>query len=310
MRARANMLRKTRDFFHTRGVIEVDTNILSTFAPVDAHIDIMRVDMRENKTGYLHSSPEYEMKKLLAGGSGDIYQLGHVFRAEEQEGPWHSLEFTMLEWYRVGMAYEDLISETLDLIELFLPGLPHQILTYRRAFRMFSQIDYVTDDLTPHVVSLSKDAITWDRDTQLSLLFSHLIEPHLGKELLTVITNYPSSQAALAKTVIEDGLPVARRFEVYYRGIELANGFDELLDAKEQRKRLENANKKRVSLGKNPLPIDEDFLAALEKGLPECCGVAVGFDRLMKLKKIEESHLLKIPYATSNLGQLETAGQH
>ncbi|MBS0628602.1 MAG: EF-P lysine aminoacylase GenX [Verrucomicrobia bacterium] len=278
---RATMFAAARKFFADRGILEVDTNILSTAAPIDAYIDVMKVDMGGGKIGYLHTSPEYELKKLLAQDSGDIYQLSHVYRAGE-EGPRHSPEFTMAEWYRVGMDYEPFIEETLEFIRLFLPNLPSEILSYRQAFEQIGKIDYIHDDLTPHLLPFSSSAVDWDRDTQLSLLFSHLVEPHLGQGRLTIITDYPASQASLAKTIIVDGVKVGHRFEIYYDGIELANGFDELTDPIEQRIRLEEENEKRFSLGKEKLPIDEEFIAALYH-LPQSCGVAVGFDRLMML---------------------------
>ena len=275
------MLAKTRQFFADRNVLEADTPILSSAAPVDAHIDVMRVEMGRGKVGYLHTSPEYGLKKLLAKGSGDIYQLGHVFRQDE-EGPLHSPEFTMLEWYRVGMPYETFIEETLDLIRLFLGELPSETLTYREAFLKYAKVNYTQDDLIPLLHPFSPDAIHWDRDTQLDLLFTHLIEPHLGSDKLTVITDYPTSQAALAKTALVNEEQVAKRFEVYFNGIELSNGFDELTNAQEQRIRFEAENQKRIELGKEALPIDEEFLKALAT-LPDCCGVAVGFDRLVAL---------------------------
>lgn len=278
LQKRAEMLAAVRSFFSHRHVLEVDTNILSKTAPIDAHIEIMKVDMGYGQTGYLHSSPEYELKKLLSKGSGDIYQLGHVFRAEE-ESPLHSPEFTMLEWYRVTMAYEDFIEETLDVIRLFLGDLPATISTYEEAFFEHAHINYQSD-LTDHVLPFSKEAIHWDRDTQLNLLFTHLVEPKLQD--LTVIKDYPSSQAALAKTAVIDGKNIARRFEVYFKGVELANGYDELTDGKEQKRRLVEENQKRLSLGKKELPIDEAFIACLDS-MPECCGVAVGFDRLVML---------------------------
>ncbi|MDN3506941.1 MAG: EF-P lysine aminoacylase EpmA [Simkaniaceae bacterium] len=282
MRERAKKLAATRAFFAKKNVLEADTNILSTTAPVDAFIDVMQVDMGSGKTGYLHTSPEYGLKKLLASGSGDVYQLGHVFRAEE-ESPLHSPEFTMLEWYRVGMPFNDFIEETLELFRLFLGPLPSEILTYKQAFLLLAGID-IHANLAPHTLPFSDDAPNWDRDTQLNLLFSHLVEPKLGQDILTVIVDWPSTQAALAKTHTTDGEIVAKRFEIYFKGIELANGFDELTDPQEQRMRLEKENQKRLSLGKNTLPIDEEFLVALET-LPDCCGVAVGFDRLILLSK-------------------------
>ncbi len=283
LKKRAALLKAVRQFFDSRNILEADTNILSTTAPVDAHIDIMRVEMGNEKIGYLHSSPEYELKKLLAKGSGDIFQLGHVFRAEE-ESPWHMPEFTMLEWYRVNMPYETFIEETLDLIRLFLGDLPASVFTYRQAFEEFAGVDYL-GDLKESVSQFSNQAHLWDRDTQLNLLFSHIVEPKL--QGLTVIRDFPASQAALAKTSVADGVPIARRFEVYFKGIELANGFEELTDSNEQRIRLQRENEKRLALGKNTLPIDEDFITCVDH-LPPCCGVAVGFDRLVVLSPTPE----------------------
>jgi len=289
---RSLMMSKVRSFFAQKGVIEVDTPILSPAAPIDAHIDVMEVNMGHGSVGYLHTSPEYGLKKLLAAGSGDIYQLSHVFRQNE-EGPLHRPEFMMLEWYRVGMDYSHFIEETLDLIRLFVGPKSAQILTYRGAFQEALGIDIFQENdfamvAKNHQIEVSSDAKNWDKDTWLTLLFSHLIEPHLGQDSLCVITEYPASQAALAKTALVDESLVARRFEVYFKGIELANGFDELTDAKEQRQRFEEENAHRLRLGKKALPIDESFLAALESGLPDCCGVAVGFDRLMMLHLNEE----------------------
>lgn len=280
---RAQMFTSVRSFFAARSVLEVDTPMLSPTAPVDCHIDIMRVD----KMGYLHSSAEYGMKKLLALGIGDIYQLSHTFRAEESS-PLHSPEFTMLEWYRIKLSYQELIEETLDLIRLFFSPLPSEQLSYREAFLRYVGFDCFEPQnfaqiASDHKLDIVSDA-SWDKDTWLNLLFSLIVEPHLGKEKLTVIDSYPASQAALAKVAVVDGHAVARRFEIYYRGIELANGYDELTDSQQQRSRFLENNEKRIAMGKEAYPIDEEFLWALEQGLPDCRGVAVGFDRLMLLR--------------------------
>ncbi len=278
---RAECLAKARSFFAERGVIEVDTNVLSPYAPIDQHIDVMKVDTGNgpggHQVGYLHTSPEYAMKKLLAQGAPDIYQLGHVFRAGE-ESPIHSPEFTMLEWYRIGAEYDAFIDETLNLIRLFLGDLPKEILSYRDALQKFAGVDLDSDLHEAHAIEPASHE--WDRDTKLDLLFTHLVEPNLGKGVLTVITEYPASQAALAKKHLVDGREVARRFEVYCEGIEYANGYDELTDPVEQRARLIEEDEARIAMGKESLPIDEEFIEALGS-MPECCGVAVGFDRLV-----------------------------
>lgn len=292
LRDRADMLKSARAFFEAQGVMEVDTPMLSAAAPIDLHIDVMKVSLKNNQTGYLHTSPEYAMKRLIASGIGDIYQIGHTFR-DGEIGPLHNPEFTMVEWYRLGIPFDQMIAETLDFIRLFLgSSMPQQTMTYRQTLLHYLNIDYNTATL-PELLACAKsrgldlpaDAATWDRDTLLQLLVSFIIEPHLGIDELFVLKYFPSSQAALSKTLrLPDGESVACRFEVYYKGIELANGYHELTDAIEQKRRLEASNAARLQAGKDALKIDEKFIEALRSGLPDCCGVAVGFDRLMMLK--------------------------
>lgn len=287
LQKRARMLAHVRAFFAQREVLEVDTPILSHAAPIDTHIEVMSVQWASQEKAYLHTSPEYAMKRLLAQGIGDIYQLGHVFRAEEA-GRLHNPEFTMIEWYRVGIPFQMLIDETLDMIRLFLGDIPAHTYTYAEAFEKFVGIDYrkaSPQDLKiialKHNLSLPSDADTWDTDTFLHFIMAFLIEPQLAG--LHVIRDFPASQAALAQTCQKGDERIAERFEVYFNGIELANGFHELTDPVEQRKRLVQANHEREKLGKNILPIDERFVAALEH-MPDSCGVAVGFDRLLMLQ--------------------------
>jgi elongation factor P--(R)-beta-lysine ligase len=281
------MFEKARGFFKEKNVLEVDCPALLQAAPIDLHIDVMQVD----PAGYLHTSPEYGMKRLLAAGSGDIYQISHVFRAAEI-GPLHNPEFTMAEWYRVGFTFEEMIEETLSFIRLFLGDLPKKAMSYRQLLQEHLNIDYLnctTEDLLTlaktHQLDLPQDSSLWDKDTLLQLLISFLIEPKLGQNSLFVLTHFPASQAALSKTLtLPSDEMVALRFEVYYQGIELANGYHELTDAAEQEKRLIASNEARIKAGKKSLKIDTQFLNALKCGLPDCCGVAVGFDRLMQLK--------------------------
>lgn len=289
LRDRGNMLARARTFFSERNVLEVDCPLITQAASVDAHIDLIETDGGAD-IRYLHSSPEYGMKRLLADGIGDIYQLAHVFRKGEVSGK-HNPEFTMAEWYRLGITFEQMIHETADFVRLFIGDLPLRILSYRDAFKDYLQIDYLTASNSellefmksrgiipyPGVEEEGKDAI-------LNLILGSLIEPQLGRGEICALAYYPSTQAALAKTAMRGEEKVAERFELYFEGIELANGYHELADATEQRERLKESNAHRVQLGKSPLPIDEHFLKALEKGLPECCGVAVGFDRLMMLR--------------------------
>lgn len=290
--------------------MEVDCPMLGHAAPIDTHIDVMRVELGENTWGYLHTSPEYGMKRLLAAGLGDCYQLGHVFRLGES-GHKHNPEFTMLEWYRVGMAYGPFIEETLDLVRLLLGPLvlPDSVsfLSYRAALKRYAGIDYVTattSDLIACAIShgqhLSPEAKAWDKDTLLHFLLGLVVEPHLGQQELLVLHDYPSSQAALARTVQKLDETVAERFEIYYRGVELANGYHELTDAAEQRRRLYEEEQMRLTMGKSPLVIDENFLRAIEDGLPPCCGVAVGFDRLLMLRLGKTSLEEVLPFSWEN----------
>lgn len=279
--------------------MEVDTPILSHSAPVDLHIEIMTVDVCQGEKGYLHSSPEYAMKRLLALGSGDIYQLSHVFRAE-QSGRLHNPEFMMIEWYRIGMSLPHLIEETLDLIRLFVGDQPATFHTYAEIFQQCTGIDYRKASL-PTLKNLIEpyhppsDVSSWDLDGYLHFIMGFIIEPKL--QGLHVICDYPPSQAALATTRDTPEGPVAERFEVYFNGIELANGFHELTQPTEQRRRFLAANIERQKLGKSQLPLDENFLAALEKGLPDSCGVAVGFDRLLMLKLGKTTLKEVLPFA-------------
>lgn len=284
------MLHQARDFFFRRGVTETDCPMITSGASVDAHIDLIPITYASREIRYLHSSPEYGMKRLLTLNIGDIYQLSHVFRDGECS-PKHNPEFMMAEWYRLGVSFDEIINETLDFIRLFLGPLPSSTLSYRNLFKTYAGFDYLekTEEellgfLQEKGIQPYPDIITEGRDALLNLILGTLIEPHLGQNELLVLNYYPSSQAALAQTKVIEGEQVAERFEVYYKGLELANGYHELANAQEQRARLINANEQRMALNKQPLPIDEQFLKALEEGVPDSCGVAVGFDRLMMLR--------------------------
>ncbi len=252
------MLAAARAFFAEKNVMEVDVPILSKCASIDAHIDLIEASCL-GKKAFLHSSPEYGMKRLLAEGSGDIYQISHVFRNDER-GERHNPEFTMVEWYRCGFTFQEMIAETMAFVQLFLPdAAAFETLTYRQAFARY--VGRLPDDLE-------------ERDR----LFAFEIEPHLQS---TILYGFPPEQAALAQ-LDEEGM--AARFELFYRGVELANGYHELTDLVEQEKRLDEANEARMKMGKQSYPIDTHFLEALKSGIPNCCGVAVGFDRLMMLR--------------------------
>ena len=305
LRDRAKMLEEVRSFFKSRNVLEVDCSTLVRCPPLDANIEVMSTAATESETGYLHTSPEYAMKRLLAYGLGDIYYLGHVFRKGEV-GRLHNPEFTMIEWYRTSVSYRDFISEASELIMQFIGRYPLRLLTYREAFQTYIGIDPFTNaNLSQAASRLGIETPTasaqWDRDTWLQLLLSHAIEPRLGKGELTILCEYPPSQAALARVIERDGTMVSERFEIYLSGVELSNGYHELSDAKEQRRRFEEENINRQALGKEPYAIDEAFLAALDLGLPDCCGVSVGFDRLMLLRHKAKSLSDIMPFAWEEL---------
>lgn len=300
---RAAMFSKARSFFMERGVLEVDCPILTQGASVDAHIDLIPAHYASQETRYLHSSPEYGMKRLLVQGIGDIYQLSHVFR-DGESGHKHNPEFMMAEWYRCGFTFTQMIEETLEFIQLFLGNVPTKTLSYRDAFLHYAGIDYLTatekdllDYLKQRQIPLYSGIENEGKDALLNLILGSVIEPHLGEEGLCALAYYPASQAALAQTVErQDKEQAAERFEVYFKGVELSNGYHELADAREQRRRFIEANIHRKALGKNPLPLDEFFLETLAAGLPDCCGVAVGFDRLMMLRHRSQNIADVIPF--------------
>ncbi len=300
LKARAQMLGAVRSFFAQRHVLEVDTPILSQTAPIDTHIDVMTLHLENGTKGYLHTSSEYRMKRLLVDYPIDIYQLSHVFR-EGETGLLHNPEFTMIEWYRVGFSLQELALETLELTQLFVGRLEPIFLSYRDLFLKYTGIDPFQTE-TPELhqkgldlgLSLPSSAADWDVDTWLHFYMSFYLEPRLNG--LHVIQGFPASQAALARLRQEGNLCVADRFEIFLNGIELANGFHELTDPAEQRRRFEKANEKRKGLGKPMLPLDERFLSALQQGMPDCCGVAAGFDRLFMLHQKASSLQEVVPF--------------
>jgi len=300
LKDRAHMLEEVRSFFKKSNVLEVDCCSLVRFPPLDANVEVMDASVSNDETGYLHTSPEYAMKRLLASGIGDIFFLGHVFRKGEV-GTLHNPEFAMIEWYRSSISYSDFIQETCELIMRFIGRFPIRKLTYREAFQTHIGIDpFQTHDFTAiakHLgIQTPPDSSLWDRDTWLQLLLSHAIEPNLGQSELTVLCEYPQSQAALARVIERDGNLVAKRFEIYFAGIELSNGYHELSDAAEQRRRFTQENLNRQAQGKEAYAIDEAFLHALGR-LPDCCGVSVGFDRLMLIRHQAKALHEVLPFA-------------
>lgn len=277
LRMRAAMLARIRAFFAQRDVLEVHTPLITEAGITDLHIESLALaDGR-----FLRTSPEYQHKRLLAAGFPDLYELGPVFRAEEH-GRYHRTEFTLLEWYRLGFGWRELASEVNELIRICLAGraLTHRYLSWASAFAALDGLDPLSCD-EPALLALTPELPTdCNRDMRLDYLFATRIQPGFPSDTITVVHDYPASQAALARLKPEDPR-VAERFEVFIGPIELANGYCELTRAGEQRLRLERDNAARLSLGRRAMPIDERFLAALDHGLPDCSGVALGVDRLL-----------------------------
>lgn len=285
LKVRARMLRAARDYFSASGALEVETPTLSRAAVSDVHLASVAARVL-GQPRYLHTSPEYAMKRLLAAGSGDIWQICRVYR-DEESGRWHNPEFTLIEWYRLGIDHHALMSDVEALVRTVLgPSRTlgaAQRLTYGEAVRAHAGVDALSDSPTRLLECLQAGGIDVpaglheDRDACLDLIMSTLVIPRLGHDGLTFVYDYPASQAALARI---DG-PVAARFEAFLDGLELTNGFHELGDAAEQRRRFEQDRARRVATGLPIAPLDEALLAALAHGLPECAGVALGFDRLV-----------------------------
>lgn len=290
LRRRAALLAEVRRFFATREVLEVDTPLVVNAPVSDVHIHSARVTFQPETAGpfFLQTSPEYAMKRLLAGGSGDIYQICHVVRALER-GRLHNAEFTLVEWYRLGWTLPALIDEVEALVRALLgPSAAVRAgerISYREAFLAHVGLDPFTaslEELAQATRAAGFQEATGERDALLELLMGVKVGPRLGRGALTFVYGYPASQAALAQLDPHD-TRAAQRFELYCEGIELANGFHELADAREQRARFERDNAERRRLGLDTAALDERLLAALEAGLPDCCGVALGFDRLVML---------------------------
>jgi elongation factor P--(R)-beta-lysine ligase len=288
LQRRAAMLAAAREFFANRGVLEVETPVLSNAAVSDPQIESLATQVAGmGARAYLCTSPEYAMKRLLAAGSGDIYQICKVFRDGER-GRWHNPEFTLIEWYRLGFDDAALMTEVEALIACLLA--PHRLepaerLSYSAALQRHAGVDAhsasdgdLTESARRHGIVCQAEL---DRDAKLDLLMGLVVGPRLGLERPCFICDYPASQAALAR--LKPGLlpPVAARFELYLHGVELANGFHELVNAGEQRARFTHELRVRRARGQVEPPLDEHLLEALAAGMPDCAGVALGFDRLV-----------------------------
>ncbi len=286
LKARAALLDRVRWFFRERGLLEVETPVLSAAAVTDPNLDSLVADYRgpgappEGRL-YMQTSPEFPMKRLLAAGSGPIWQVCHVFRGGER-GPRHNPEFTMLEWYRPGWDHHQLMDEVSELVAFVCGERPVRRRTYAELFRPFA--------LDPHGASAEECAAAarrlgfqppdgLDRDGVLDLILSHAVTPELGRGVVEFVHEFPASQAALAR-ICPGSPPVAERFECFLEGMEIANGFHELGDAEEQAARFRHDLEVRASRGLRQPPVDQRLLQALASGLPSCAGVAVGLDRL------------------------------
>jgi lysyl-tRNA synthetase class 2 len=279
-----------RGFFAARDVMEVETPVLGRYGVTDLNLDGVFSDViaPDCRGGWLQTSPEYHMKRLLAADSGCIFQISKVFRNGER-GKRHNPEFSLLEWYRTGFDDTALMAEVSELVCGWLGCRKPQIISYRQAMMSWAGIDpfiIPEEDLRQYCGQWLEPAQLQDlsRDGCLDLLMSFAVEPNLGTDTPVFINQYPASQASLARISRVDGFDVAHRFELYINGLELCNGYWELTDADEQRARFEADNRLRKSAGKPEMNIDEALLAALEHGLPDCSGVALGLDRLLMLK--------------------------
>lgn len=292
LRARAALLARVRAFFAERGVLEVETPVLSRFASTDSALESLETRYQgpgapAGQSLWLHTSPEFAMKRLLAAGAGPIYQVCKVFRDGEY-GRLHNPEFSLLEWYRPGFDADRLMDEVAELVAGLLGGdWPRQSFSYLELFQHQLGVDphRASGDQLAAIarqagLSLPK-ADVLDRQGWLDLLLTHLIEPQLGRGCLTFVYDYPASQCSLARLAHRGELLVAERFELYLQGVEIANGFHELTDPGEQRQRFEADNASRLGRGQREMPLDLSLLAALESGLPDCSGVALGIDRLL-----------------------------
>jgi elongation factor P--(R)-beta-lysine ligase len=291
LKARAAMYQKIRQFFAERQVLEVETPVLSQAGVTDVHLASVQVQRHIHgklNTQYLQTSPEFPMKRLLASGSGPIYQICKVFR-DDEHGRKHNSEFTMLEWYRPGLDLKALMHETADLLATCLAHrfgeIRPVVLSYKHAFQDRLEINPLQATLkqlkdTAHRVGLNLD-LGDDRLGYMDLLFSHFVEPSLGFDAPVFLTDFPPEMASLAKVKQdEEGELVAARFEVYIEGLELANAYDELLDAEVLASRFEGDNAERAQQGLPVMPTDQYLLAALPH-MPECSGIALGIDRLL-----------------------------
>ena len=305
LRLRDELLRKLRAFFHQRGFIEVDTPLLSADVVVDRHLEPFAVEVPAGggtRRMWLQTSPEFAMKRLLAAGGEAIFQVTHAFRQEER-GPLHNPEFTMVEWYRRGDGLQEGMELLGQVSDALLARGPAELMSYQAAFERYAEIEphgasvaAMAEAAKQHGVS-APESLGDDRDAWHDLLLVELVQPNLGRNGPVIVHDYPASQSALAR--VRMGPPdVAERFELYIDGLELANGYHELLDPDVLRRRNRENNELRLANGKSALPVESRLLAAMESGLPGCAGVAMGFDRVVMLaaKAAKISDVIAFPF--------------
>lgn len=309
MRLRARLYAAVREHFAAEGVLEVETPILSRAGNTEPNIESFCTRFKGHRDAgaaerWLRTSPEHAMKRLLAGGIGDCYELGRVFRNGEA-GRRHNPEFTMLEWYRVGWDHRRLAEETVALVRLAgaLVGKSYSLIsmTYRELFKYSLSLDPFTapiEALREPLGSEVTNSAGLERDDWLDLLLTHRVQPFFPADRITVVHDWPATQCALAR-LREGDPPVAERFELYLGTQELANGYHELTDPTEQRARFERDNARRRARGQREMPIDDALLDALALGLPACAGVALGIERLLMglLDTDDLRDVLAIPFA-------------
>lgn len=303
---RCELIHKLRMFFYERDVIEVETPIMSSGTVTDPFLDAFTTqytyfpdtNLNTAKTLFLQTSPEFAMKRLLASGYKSIYQICKAFR-HEAYGTYHNPEFTLLEWYRIGFDHFALMDEVEVLLVKLLNTPKATRVSYKDVFLQYlninpleSQIASLIKILQQHNLDVSWITETDTVDTLLQVIFSEVIEPRIGLDAPCFVYDFPLNQASLAKASVEDSR-VAHRFECYFKGIELANGFYELSDSGEQVARFNKDNQRRSSLNKKSVDIDINFIHALESGLPNCSGVALGVDRLIMLA-LNKEHIKNV----------------
>jgi len=303
---RAQILQQIRQFFSERNVVEVETPALSQGTVTDVHLDAFSSrynflsdnDTTQSAEMYLQTSPEFHMKRLLASGYGCIFQIAKAFRHEEA-GRYHNPEFTMLEWYRLGFDHFDLMKEVAELLNVVLDCDEPLQITYQQLF--IDQLGFdpliATREQLLMLITVNDKISDWlvleqDVDTLLQFVFSEIIENKIGIDAPCFVYNFPKSQASLARICPDDDR-VAQRFECYYQGVELVNGFNELTDCDSQLQRFQSDNDKRKQMKLAQRPVDYNFISALSHGLPQCSGVALGIDRLIMLA-LKTTHIEQV----------------